>query len=44
MFGKEVNLKDEKTNFEWSLIVDLEPKQRNILKALKCSVKIGENL
>ena len=32
--GYKVNLKIEKDNFEWSLFVPLEPKQKKILKAL----------
>ena len=32
--GYKVNLKSEKDNFEWSLYVPLEPKQKKMLEAL----------
>ena len=32
--GYKVNLRVEKDNFEWSLYVHLEPKQKKMLKSL----------
>jgi len=37
--GYKVNLKTEKDNFEWSLYVPLEPKQKKMLKALNVVYK-----
>jgi len=37
--GYKVNLKSEKDNFEWSLYVPLEPKQKKMLRALNVVYK-----
>ena len=37
--GYRVCLNDEESNFEWSLYVPLEPKQKRILKKLKVMYK-----
>ena len=38
-YGYKINLKDEESNFEWSLFVPLEPKQKKILKKLNVMYK-----
>lgn len=38
-YGYKVKLKDSKTKFEWDLLVPLNPKQKNILKALNVVMK-----
>jgi len=38
-YGYKVNLKDEESDFEWSLYVPLEPRQKKILKKLNVMYK-----
>src|SRR3989344_6646969 len=38
-YGYKVKLKDSKTKFEWDLVVPLNPKQKEILKALGVVIK-----